>query len=112
MATKAQLRRLVLAELKVIAAVTTAPTAEIGALCDLYIDGGRAELLEKGLCWWDEDSIPDAVSVPLAKYIASQACAGFGKDGKGHEAKERPALKKIAALKSTAQRETVRAEYF
>lgn len=112
MATKAELRRLVLAELKVLAAVTTAPSAELASLCDLYIDGARAELLERGLCWWDEDDIPAAVSVPLAKYVAADACSGFGKDGKGHEAKKAPARKAIAALKSTAQRETVRAEYF
>lgn len=112
MATKAALRLLVLRELKVIGTVATAASPAQMRVCDEYIDGARAALLEGGLCWWDEDDIPEAVKVPLSKFVAAQACAAFGKDGKGHEAKEIPARKRIAALKSSEERETVRQDYF
>lgn len=112
MKTKADLRRLTLAHLKVIAAVTSAPSATQDTLCDLYIDGARGLLLEVGLCWWDEDSIPEAVIIPLSRFVASQACAAFGKNAKGYEEQEYPARKQIAALKSSGDRETVRQDYF
>lgn len=112
MATKATLRRLVLAHLRVIDATTTTAPAELSSLVDIFIDAARATLLEKGLCWWDEDDIPDAVLIPLRAYVAAISCSDFGKAGKGYEGKERPALKEIAALKSTAEREVVRVDYF
>lgn len=112
MATKAELRRMLLAHLKVISAVTTAPPAENANLADLWIDGCRGELLELGVCWWDESDIPAAVTVPLVRYIASQCCAAFGKNGKGYEEQGAPARKRLQALKSSGQRETVRADYF
>lgn len=112
MASKSDLRRMVLLELKVIAHVTQAPSQTEAQTVDLWIDGCRAMLLEIGLCWWDEDDIPAAVTVPLSKYIASQSCAAFGKAGKGHEAKEFPARAQLAGLKSSAETETTRASYF
>lgn len=112
MATKADFRRMVLLELKVIAHVTQAPSQTQAETCDLWIDGARAMLLEVGLCWWDEDDIPASVTLPLSKFVASQACGAFGKDGKGHEAKEWPARAQLAGLKSSAETETVRAAYF
>ena len=112
MASKTDLRRMVLLELKVIAHVTQAPSQTQAQTCDLWIDAGRAMLLEAGLCWWDEDDIPQSVMIPVSKYIASQCCGAFGKDGKGHEAKEPLALVKLAELKPSAHRETTRADYF
>ena len=112
MATKADLRRMVLLELKVIAHVTQAPSQTQADTCDLWIDGVRSMLLEVGLCWWDEDSIPSGVMIPLSKLIASQSCGAFGKNGKDHEAKEWPARNQLAGLKSSAETETTRATYF
>jgi hypothetical protein len=112
MATKTELRRMLLAELKVIGATTTAVPTDLRTLADLYIDGARATLLELGLCWWDEDDIPAAVSIPLVQYVAADACRGFGKAGKGHEGLKDQARKDIAALKADERRETVRQQYF
>lgn len=112
MTTKADLRRMVLLELKVIAHVTQAPSQTQADTCDLWIDGARAMLLEGGLCWWDANDIPASVTIPLSKYIAALSCGAFGKDGKGHEAKEFTARAQIAALKSSAETETVRATYY
>lgn len=111
MTTKADLRVLMLAHLRVIRAGET-PAAEIATLADLYIDGGRALLLEDGLCWWDEDDIPEAVSIPLAHYCAGMAAVSFGKGGKGYDALGTAAKIAIAGLKSGEDRETVRGDYF
>lgn len=110
MTTKADFRRMVLTHLKVIDA-TENPDAEQSALLDLSIDGARALLLEKGLCWWDADTIPGAVSLPFRDFVCAMAASSFGRDGKGYEAAGVPARKAIAGLKSSDQRETVRGEY-
>jgi hypothetical protein len=110
-ATKADLRRLILMHLTVIDE-TENPSAEQASLLDLYIDGCRAELLEKGLCWWDEDDIPAAVTLPLRAYVAGFCAPDFGRSGKGYEEGVDPARARLAALKPTEQREETRAEYF
>jgi hypothetical protein len=112
MATKADLRRMLLLHLKVIGATVTAPAAELANVADFWIDGCRAELNELGLCWWDESDIPAAVTVPLVRYIGSQSCSAFGKNGKGYEEQGAPARKRLQALKNSTQRETVRADYY
>lgn len=112
MATKDDLRLMMLAHLRVVPETTTTVPAEQARRADLYIDASRAMLLEKGLCWWDEDSIPDAVVDPLSKYVAARACSAFGKAGKGYEAQEVPARMEIAALKSSEERPTARTQYF
>lgn len=103
---------MILAHLKVIAAVTTAPSQAQATLCDLWIDGARAMLSELGLCWWDENDIPAAVTIPLTEYVAAKCCGAFGKNGKGYEAMEFPARAQIAGLKSSDQREQTRAVYY
>jgi hypothetical protein len=108
--TKIDLRRMVLRHLTVIDA-TEDPDAEQAANADLYIDAARAMLLEKTVCWWDENDIPAAVTIPLSRYIAALACASFGRAGKGFEAYEAVGFRQIAALKPSEQRETVRGEY-
>ncbi len=110
MATKADLRRMMLAHLKVIDATET-PSSEHASMADLWIDAARGMLLEDSLCWWDEDAIPAAVTIPFAYYVAGLSCAAFGKNGKGYEAGVAPARTRIAALKSSDQRDTVRGEY-
>ena len=103
---------MVLAHLKVIAAVTSAPSAAQATLCDLWIDGARGLLLERGLCWWDENDIPASVTITLTEYIAAKACGAFGKNGKGYEEKEQSSWTMIASLKPSEQRETMRPDYF
>lgn len=110
MPTRADMRRRVLIHLKVIDA-TENPDAEQVSTLDPLIDDVRAMLLEKGLCWWDDDVIPGAVMLPYRDFICSVAAASFGRDGKGYEAVGVPARKQIAALKSSDQREVVRGEY-
>jgi hypothetical protein len=110
MATKADLRRMVLSHLAVIDA-TEDPDPEQASLVDLWIDGARGQLVEKGLCWWDEDAIPTAALVPLVRYVASLSPASFGRAGKGYEAYESLSLRQIAALKSDERREDVRGDY-
>jgi hypothetical protein len=111
MKTRADLLRMVLRLLTIIDP-TENPDAEQTATADPYIDGARGLLLEKGLCWWDADAIPDAVILPLHRYVAAQACGAFGRAGKGFEAGEAAGLKELRSLKNGADRETVRTEYF
>lgn len=111
MATKADLRRMILGHLTVID-----PSDDIEAdqasLLDIFIDGETATLKERGLCWWSADAIPAEVSIPLMRAVAASACGAFGKRGKGFEGDLRPARIEIAALKSSEAREEQRAEYF
>lgn len=109
--TKADLRRMILSHLTVIDD-TENPSAEQARLADLWIDGARSMLTEKACCWWDEDDIPEAVSIPLTRYVSALSCGAFGRRGKGFEADEIPARAMIAGLKSSEQREEQRAEYF
>jgi hypothetical protein len=110
-ATKADLRRLVLVNLKVLDE-TENPSAEQASLLDLHIAAARGELFEKGLVWWDDEAIPDAVLIPYRAYIAGRCCTDFGRDGKGYEALGAAGRVALAGLKSSDQREEQRAEYF
>jgi len=110
--TKQQLRRMLLAHLKVINAADESPPAELANLADIWIDTSRAELQERGLVWWDANDIPDAAAMPFMLWVASQAAPAFGKNGKGHEARMMEGEVRLAALKSSAERPTVRATYF
>lgn len=110
MKTKAQLRRSVLASMTVIDPEET-PSADHASLLDLTIDGARAILLEKGLCWWDEDAIPDAVFIPFSRFVRALSCTDFGRGGKGYEAEAEPARIAIAGLKSSDEREDVPGDY-
>jgi hypothetical protein len=108
---KADFRKLVLTHLTVIDG-TEDPSADDAATMDLFIDGVRAELLENGVCWWGEDAIPTAVSVPLMLVVAAQAACSFGKAGRGHEAQEDGGRKRLNRLRSTEERPTTQVEYF
>lgn len=111
MATKADLRRLVLTKLTIIDE-TELPSIEQASLLDIFIASCRAELREKGLVWWDEDAIPDEALLPLRDYVAAKCCGDFGRAGKGFEAGEAIGRAGLAAVKSSDQREEQRAEYF
>jgi hypothetical protein len=110
MTTKADFRRMVLSHLTVIDA-TEDPDAEQTALLDPIIAGARGLLLQKGLCWWDDDTIPAEVSLPFRDFVCALAAASFGRTGKGYEAAGLPARRQISALKSSEQREVVRGEF-
>ena len=73
---------MMLAHLTVIDA-TEDPETEVARTADLWIDTARAMLLERGLCWWDADAIPDAIVGPFAIYCASLSPGTFGRAGKG-----------------------------
>lgn len=88
------------------------PSAGQASQLDLWLDGDRAWLLEKGLCWWDEDDIPAEIAGALTRFVAAGCCGAFGKAGKGHETLRVPARREIAALKSSETREEQRAQYF
>lgn len=111
MKTKADLRQTILTSLTVIDPEVT-PSNEQAQTLDLYIDSARAGLLEDGLCWWDANAIPDAILIPLSRYVMALCCGAFGRAGKGYEAGEDPARRRIAALKPTARREDVPVDYF
>lgn len=91
---------------------TETPSTEQAALLDIYIADARGQLLEEGLCWWDMTDIPASVTAPFARVVAGECCDAFGKAGKGHEAKAAIGKRRLAALKSSEERATVRAEYF
>lgn len=110
MKTKAELRKLVLSSMTVIDPEDN-PSNEQAKALDTYVDAARAALLELGLCWWDEDAIPEAVFVHLSRYVRAQCCAEFGRGGKGYESFEDLAIRRISALKSTGRREDVRGDY-
>ena len=110
--TRVEFTRMLLAHLTVIDAQTQAPAAELSSLAGLWIDGARAELSERGLCWWDEDSIPEAVSIPLTEYVAAKCCTAFGRGGKGYEQFEDRAAHRLAKLANSEERPVVRADYF
>lgn len=111
MATKADLRRMILSHLTVIDE-TENPSAEQASLLDIFIEAARGELMEKGLIWWDDATIPAAVLIPFRAYVAGQCCAEFGRGGKGYEERVDTARARLAGLKSSEQREELRGEYF
>lgn len=111
MTTKADFRRMVLSHLTVIDA-TENPDAEQVALLDPIIGSVRGLLLQKGLCWWDDATIPDEVTLPLRDLVCAFSATSFGRSGKGYEAAGNPARQQIASLKSSEQREVVRGEYY
>lgn len=110
MKTKADLRRMMLAHLKVIGSTDT-PSSEQASMADLWMDGARALLAEEGLCWWDADAVPDAVTLPFVIYTAGLCCSAFGKNGKGYDAMVPGAEKQLRKIRAKAQIDEVPGEY-
>lgn len=109
--TLVDLRRGVLVKLTVIDA-TENPDAEQTATLDPITDGCRAALLELGLCWWDADAIPDSAYLAFRNYVVAEACADFGRAGKGFEALKPVAERELKRLKPSEEREVTRHEFF
>jgi hypothetical protein len=104
--TRAEAIRQALENLRVLDAADE-PSAEDAAVVGRRLDQERARLTEKGLVWWDADAIPDSVAGAFCDLVAARSSPVFNKpyDASGAEAV-------IAAAKSSAQREPVRAQYF
>lgn len=104
--TRAELIRQVLENLRVVDAISE-PAPEDASRVGRRVDQERARLTEIGLCWWDAETIPDAVAGPLSDLVAERSANIFGKQYAAPMAQ-----KEIAALKSSETRDAVRTEYF
>jgi hypothetical protein len=104
--TRAEAIRQVLENLRVIDQ-TANPDADDALAVGKRLDQARSFLTEKGLCWWDAESIPDSVAGPFADLVAERSCNIFGKTYAAPNA-----LKEIAGIKSSEAREAVSAQYF
>lgn len=86
--------------------------AATAARIDASIADARAELMERGLCWWGEDAIPNSVVFALTLICSAQAAAKTGRMGQGYEDGDGEGRIRLAALKPTADVMPVMAEYF
>ena len=109
--TKVELREDVGEELKVYSP-DQEMSADVAARIDRSIRRVRATLIEKRLCWWPENAIPEAVAIPLTWIVAAHACTKFGKAGQGYEAGDARGRAELALLKTPANVETVNPDYF
>lgn len=75
----------------------------------------RSWLIDEGLCYWVDDSIPDAAALPLAMIVASQCAEVFGR-GVGAENPYPNGATGLQLLKEhvsqRSQKEAVTSEYF
>lgn len=78
---------------------------------DRGIAAAFAELRELGLCWWPDDTIPDACLFPLKLIIAAQLCTPFGKAGQGYEAGDEGGRTRLSKLKPPADIPSIQGEY-
>lgn len=108
---KADFRKLVLKHLTIIDS-SEDPSAEDAQDMDIWIDGVRGELLERGRCWWGADDIPASVVPALTLIVAARSCRTFGKAGQGHEGGDGEGMRLLSSLGSTEERPTVAVEYF
>ena len=104
--TRAEIIRQVLLNLRIVDAISN-PSAEDAADAGRALDQRTAWLKARGLVWWDEDSVPDAVAAPLAAKVAEDCAPWFNKPFAAPKA-----ISEIAALKSSEAREPVRTDYF
>jgi hypothetical protein len=108
--TNTQLRTLIGRELEVLPSNRTALNAADAAVVDEYIAGVRAWLIEEGLCYWADGTIPDAVKLPLAYIVAEEAKNVFGKATYSKGPKGFALLKEHCAARPSG--EPTKAEYF
>ena len=85
---------------------------EQAAKIDARIVSISAHYREKGLFWWADNAVPDAVEEGLAMVVCALACGSVRKAGQGHEGKLEPGLAMIAAVKPSAKLETLRTLYY
>lgn len=104
--TRTEAIRQVLENLRVIDAQAN-PAAEDANVVGKRLDQARAFLIERGLCWWTADAIPDAVSSAFCAFVAERTGDVFNKPYSAPGA-----IKDIASVKSGEDREAVKTEYF
>lgn len=109
--TKVQLRERIAKHLRVYS-----PDVELDAATaaniDDCIDDARAELMEKTLCWWGEDEIPQSVAFAMTLIVSAQACAKVGKMGQGYESEDADGRSRLAQIKSSLDTSVGQADYF
>lgn len=109
--TKVQLRTRIAKRLKV-HSKDIELDASTAADIDEAIDDTRAELQERGLCWWGSNAIPQACAFALELIVAARACAKVGKEEQGYEAGDSDGRSILSQLKPSADITTVPADYF
>lgn len=109
-ATNAQLSALVGRELEVLPSNRSSLNAADGALVTEYHAGVRAWLIEEGLCYWADGTIPEAVKLPLAYLVAEECKWAFGKASYNKGPKGLEMLKRHVA--SMPSGESTQAEYY
>lgn len=109
--TKVQLRQRVAEELKVYSPDQEL-SADAASRIDTSIDDTRALLIEKRLCWWGENAIPQACAIPLTWVVAAYACTKLGKAGQGYEGGDARGRAELALLKTPTDVSTVNPDYF
>ena len=93
-------------------AVEMALADEDASKIDTHVGFMLAELKERGLVWWADDAIPEAVVFALTLIGAAQTCTLFGKAGKGHESGDMDGRSRLASLKPSALIEHAKAVYY
>lgn len=109
--TKVQLRERVARHLRIYAKDMPLDAADAENI-DRAIDDARAELQEKGLCWWAETAIPQSVAFAITLVVAAQACIGVGKAGQGYESGDVDGRARLADLKPPTDITTVAVDFF
>lgn len=109
MATRAELITYTLRHMGVLDPIEE-PSAEDEEAVGVWADAVRAELLELGSCWWDEDAIPAAVLGPLIILVGSRACFTFGKPQFGNDWAD--GMRRINSLASSEERPVTQAVYY
>lgn len=75
--TQLDLVTMALRKLNVVDA-TESPSAEDDAFADSVYETKRAELIDKGLCYWAANSIPDVVFLAMVNILAGELATAFG----------------------------------
>lgn len=109
--TKVELRQRVGEELKVYSP-DQEMSADVAARIDTSIDDARALLVEKRLCWWGPNAIPQQCAIPLTWIVAAYACTKLGKAGQGYEAGDERGRRELAILKTPTDITSVQPDYF
>lgn len=104
--TRAEAIKQVLQNLLVLDSISN-PAPEDAAVVGQRLDQERDRLIERGLCWWPEDEIPGAVSAAFCDLVAERCGPAFGRPFTAIKGEGR-----IAAVKSSAVVEHMRAHYF
>jgi hypothetical protein len=109
--TKVELRTRIAKHLRIYAKDVELDAADAASIDD-SIDDCRAELMEKTLCWWGEDAIPQSVVFPLTLIVSAQACAKVGKMGQGYEGGDQDGRIRLAQIKGSTDSSIATADFY